>query len=84
MIHIIAYDAADGRCESFRKLLSQYLHSVQNSVFEGELSHAMAKQLQSKLDDIMQQGDKVVVYRYRKGAVEKTCHSRQEEIHNVI
>lgn len=84
MNHIVAYDIKDGGCEKMRKLLSQYLHHVQNSLFEGELSHAVSKELVEMIKDLLNDGDKVVIYKYRKGAATKECIASQMEIDNVL
>lgn len=60
---IITYDVNILRVNSVRQLLKQYLSWIQNSVFEGEISIAVLKELQLKLDDIIDSNvDSIIIY----------------------
>ncbi len=47
------------------KLFRRYLTWIQNSVFEGELTHAQFKSLQLEAEKLIQEGDGVVFYQMR-------------------
>jgi len=51
--YIIVYDVEEKRVNKVCKLLRRYLHWVQNSVFEGELSEGKLAELKFKLSQII-------------------------------
>lgn len=53
MFVILVYDVAQKRVAKVLKKCRQYLHWVQNSVFEGEISEANLKKLKMELDRII-------------------------------
>ncbi len=60
---IVVYDVNIDKVDSVRQILKQYLSWIQNSVFEGELSIGSLKDLQLKLDNIINlQSDSVIIY----------------------
>lgn len=52
MYIICVYDVQEKRVQKVHKLLKQYLHWKQNSVFEGELTNALFHQLTTDLQKI--------------------------------
>lgn len=65
MYTIIIYDAAVKRVNAYKKLLRQYLYHIQNSAFEGEITHKNIKQLTSKLNEInLDNKDSIIIYTF--------------------
>jgi CRISPR-associated protein Cas2 len=64
MYYIAVYDiASDRRLPKMLKLCRSYLHHVQYSVFEGELSPAQLAELKHKAKKIMDQDeDSMIIY----------------------
>jgi CRISPR-associated protein Cas2 len=53
MYVIAMYDVASERTTKMLKLCRQYLHWIQNSVFEGELSQVELRELEAEARQIM-------------------------------
>ncbi|NJC25695.1 CRISPR-associated endonuclease Cas2 [Neolewinella antarctica] len=53
MYVIAVYDVASERTGKMLRLCRQYLHWIQNSVFEGELSAVRLKELEFEAEQIM-------------------------------
>lgn len=53
MYVIAIYDVASERCSKMLKLCRRYLHWVQNSVFEGEITKAKLRELVFEAEQIM-------------------------------
>jgi CRISPR-associated protein Cas2 len=60
---IVVYDVGADRTSKFLKYLRQYLVHVQNSVFEGELTAGQATTIENTLEQMVEPGESVVVYR---------------------
>ena len=72
MYVIIVYDVNVDRVNRVKKFLRRYLHWVQNSVFEGELTEADLEEVKLGLKDIIDENeDMVVIYRFRSEKVFK-------------
>ena len=66
MYVIIVYDVNVKRVNLMKKFLREYLHWIQNSVFEGELSRAELRKVKYKIKQIIdEQNDTVKVYTVR-------------------
>lgn len=69
MYIILVYDINQKRVGKMLKLCRRYLHWIQNSVFEGELSDVQLKQLKSEARAIMQgEEDSLIIFRSRDQA----------------
>lgn len=64
---ILVYDAESRRTVKALKICRQYLHWVQRSVFEGQLSPAQLRELHAKLQQALEPSDSVVVYTSEPG-----------------
>lgn len=53
MYFIAVYDVGQKRVTRMLKLMREYLHHVQNSVFEGQLTKAQAIELKYRAEKIM-------------------------------
>jgi CRISPR-associated protein Cas2 len=66
MYVLLVYDVEVGRVAKVHKLLKRYLHWVQNSVFEGELTDAQIADLKSRLEAITERSaDSILIYTAR-------------------
>lgn len=52
MYYIAVYDVEQKRVGRMLKLFRRYLHHIQNSVFEGELTPAAYKRLKHEVDNL--------------------------------
>ena len=65
MYVIIVYDAKEKRVSRYHKTLKRYLHAVQNSVFEGELTQGKLTKLKQELMNINKHfEDSVIIYTF--------------------
>ena len=66
MYILVVYDVDVKRVTKVHKFLKQYLHWVQNSVFEGELTPAQIEELKSGLNKIVnKETDSILVFAAR-------------------
>lgn len=67
MYVIVVYDVDQKRCGKMLKLCRGYLHHVQNSVFEGEITEARLEELKIKAKKIMNEEDKdsLIIFKSR-------------------
>jgi len=66
-VHVIlVYDIGEKRVAKVLKTCRKYLHWVQNSVFEGEITNANLVRLKGELKRIIKkEEDSVVIYQFR-------------------
>ncbi|GAQ95513.1 CRISPR-associated protein Cas2 [Thermodesulfovibrio aggregans] len=63
---ILVYDINEKRVAKVLKICRKYLHWVQNSVFEGEISEAKLVKLKMELKKIINENeDSVIIYTFR-------------------
>ena len=61
---ILVYDIGEKRVGKMLKLCRQYLHWIQNSVFEGEITEVKLKELVMKSKEIMQEEkDSLIIFK---------------------
>ncbi len=66
MFVILVYDAGEKRVQKFHKTCKRFLHWVQLSVFEGELSKAQLERLKFELKQLMEpEEDSIIIYTFR-------------------
>jgi CRISPR-associated protein Cas2 len=63
MLVILSYDVSTKNARIY-KICSMYLFSVLDSVFEGELSPAVLKELKDKLNQSLTKKDSIVIYEF--------------------
>jgi CRISPR-associated protein Cas2 len=63
--YIAVYDVNQKRVGKMLKLFRRYLTWIQNSVFEGELTHSQFKALQIDIEKLILDSDGVVFYQLR-------------------
>lgn len=63
MYYLVVYDVHTKRVAKVHKTLIAYLHWIQNSVFEGELTPATMQELQKKLKHLIhKEKDSVIIF----------------------
>jgi CRISPR-associated protein Cas2 len=62
LYYIAVYDVAEKRVGKMLKLFRRYLHHIQNSVFEGELTDADFLRLKSEIKKIYQAEEDSVIF----------------------
>ncbi|MGC9365338.1 MAG: CRISPR-associated endonuclease Cas2 [Fidelibacterota bacterium] len=63
MYYLVVYDVHTKRVAKVHKTLISYMHWVQNSVFEGELTPATMAELQKKLRKLIRkESDSVIIF----------------------
>ncbi|GLI53649.1 CRISPR-associated endonuclease Cas2 [Thermodesulfovibrio yellowstonii] len=63
---ILVYDINEKRVAKVLKTCRKYLHWVQNSVFEGEISEAKLEKLKIELKKIINpEEDSIIIYTFR-------------------
>ena len=66
MYVILVYDIGEKRVGKMLKLCRQYLHWIQNSVFEGEITEVKLKELVLKAKEIMkEEEDSLILFKNR-------------------
>lgn len=67
MYVILVYDMGEKRVGKMLKLCRRYLHWIQNSVFEGEITEVKLRELLHKAKELMQPAeDSVIVFSSRE------------------
>lgn len=67
MYVILVYDCGKKRVGKMLKLCRKYLHWVQNSVFEGEISEVKLKMLCSEADKFLdKEEDSIIIFKGRQ------------------
>ncbi|TDN38620.1 CRISPR-associated endonuclease Cas2 [Hymenobacter sp. UV11] len=65
MYIILVYDMKQQRVSRMLKLCRRYLHWIQNSVFEGEISEVKLAELLAKARTIMDEEDSLILFKSR-------------------
>lgn len=67
MYVILVYDCGEKRVAKMLKLCRRYLHWIQNSVFEGEITKVKLKELILKAEEIMDKDcDSLIIFSSRE------------------
>ncbi|HAS39655.1 MAG TPA: CRISPR-associated endonuclease Cas2 [Microscillaceae bacterium] len=67
MYVILVYDCGEKRVAKMLKLCRQYLHWIQNSVFEGEISEVKLKELLHKAKRFIDESeDSIIIFKSRQ------------------
>lgn len=66
MYVVLVYDIGQKRVAKMLKLCRQYLHWIQNSVFEGEITEVVLKKLIVEAKRIMdEEADSIIIFKSR-------------------
>lgn len=67
MYVIVMYDVDSKRVGKMLKLMREYLHWIQNSVFEGEITDVKLKELKKRAEKIMkEENDSLIIFKSRE------------------
>ena len=66
MYVIAMYDVGSERCGKMLRLSRRYLHWIQNSVFEGEITEVKLKEMITEAEKIMQDKDSLILFKNRQ------------------
>ena len=82
---IIVYDVAVERVNKVKKFLRQYLHWVQNSVFEGEVTLAEFERIKAGLADIIDEDeDSILIYKLRSMPKRESLGVEKNPMEDII
>ena len=87
MYIILVYDIESQRVAKMLKLCRQYLHWIQNSVFEGELTKFQLKELNVKAKKIMnKEKDSIIIFKTRneKWLEKEIIGIEKNEVNNFL
>ena len=85
MYVIVVYDIQQKRVAKMLKLCRKYLHWIQNSVFEGEITPTKLKELVSKAKVIMKEADSLIIFKSREERwLEKEVHGYEKNTTDTI
>lgn len=87
MYIILVYDIGEKRVGKMLKLCRRYLHWIQNSVFEGEITEVKLRELKHKTRELIKPAeDSVIIFRSREERwLEKEVIGREKnELDNFL
>lgn len=86
MYVILVYDMDQKRVGKILKLCRKYLHWIQNSVFEGEITAVKLKELVAQAKMIMKEKDSLIIFKSRDERwLDKEVHGHEKnEIGTII
>lgn len=86
MYVILVYDIDQKRVGKMLKLCRRYLHWIQNSVFEGEITEVKLKELVIQAREIMDANDSLIIFKSRDEKwLEKEVHGQERSsVDNII
>ncbi len=87
MYVILVYDVGEKRVGKMLKLCRRYLHWIQNSVFEGEITEVKLRELEQEARQLMRPSeDSLIVFRSREARwLEKKVIGREKnELDNFL
>lgn len=86
MYVILVYDVDQKRVGKMLKLCRRYLHWIQNSVFEGEISEFKLKELVSLAAKMMKERDSLIIFKSRDNRwLEKEVYGKERNrIENIL
>lgn len=86
MYVILVYDVNQKRVARMLKLCRRYLHWIQNSVLEGEITDVKLKELLTEAKSIMVENDSLIIFKSRDNRwLEKEVYGNEKNrIDNII
>ncbi|WP_297520809.1 CRISPR-associated endonuclease Cas2 [Thermococcus sp.] len=85
MYVVIVYDVSVERVNKVKKFLRRYLHWVQNSVFEGEVTKAEFERIKAGLEELINEDeDSIVIYKLRSMPQRETMGVEKNPIEDII
>lgn len=78
MYVVLVYDVDQKRVSKMLKLCRRYLHWIQNSVFEGEITEVKLKELVNAAHGIMDDKDSLIIFKSRDNKwLDKEVHGNE-------
>ncbi|WP_324735724.1 CRISPR-associated endonuclease Cas2 [Thermococcus sp. SY098] len=85
MYVVIVYDVNVSRVNKVKKFLRQYLHWVQNSVFEGEITLAEFERIREGILSLIDENeDSVVIYKLRSKPKRESLGVEKNPLEDII
>lgn len=87
MYVILVYDIGEKRVAKMLKLCRSYLHWIQNSVFEGEITEVKLKELESRARKMMKmEEDSLIIFKSRdeKWLEKQVVGAEKNELDNFL
>ncbi|NJE84750.1 CRISPR-associated endonuclease Cas2 [Thermococcus sp. CX2] len=85
MYVVIVYDVAVERVNKVKKFLRQYLHWVQNSVFEGEVTLAEFERIKAGIKDLIDEDeDSVIIYKLRSKPKRESLGVEKNPLEDIL
>lgn len=87
MYIIAVYDVDQKRCGKMLKLCRKYLHHIQNSVFEGEITEGKLEEMRLAAKRIMKDdGDSLIIFKSRneKWLDKEICGTDKRPVENLL
>ncbi|OGW02464.1 MAG: CRISPR-associated endonuclease Cas2 [Nitrospinae bacterium RIFCSPLOWO2_02_39_17] len=88
MYIIAVYDVDQKRCGKMLKICRSYLHHIQNSVFEGEITEGKLEALKIKAKKIMNEdeGDSLIIFKTRneKWLDKEVVGAEKRTVENIL
>jgi CRISPR-associated protein Cas2 len=86
MYVILVYDVDAKRVAKMLKLCRRYLHWIQNSVLEGDITEVKLKELVHAAKSIMMDNDSLIIFKSRNEKwLDKEVHgSEKNKLENII
>ena len=87
MYIILVYDIGEKRVGKMLKLCRRYLHWIQNSVFEGDISEVKLKELLHQAREIMDEDhDSLILFKSRnsKWLDKEVIGQERNELNNIL
>lgn len=82
---IIVYDIKQERVFRVMKICREYLHHVQNSVFEGDITDGNFNLLKQSLLGLVEENDSILIYKFRNKIYKKEIiGTEKNETGNII
>lgn len=83
---ILVYDVDKKRVAKMLKLCRRYLHWIQNSVLEGEITDVKLKELLSEARGIMDDNDSLIIFKSRneRWLEKEICGVEKNNLDNII
>lgn len=83
---ILVYDINERRVAKMLKLCRRYLHWIQNSVFEGEITGVKLKELVHRARMLMSEGDSLIIFKSRDEKwLDKEVHGPEKNpVQNIL
>lgn len=86
MYVVLVYDVDQKRVSKMLKLCRRYLHWIQNSVFEGEITEVKLKELVIAARTIMDDKDSLIIFKSRDNKwLEKEVYGNERNrVENIL